>query len=101
MLKCHKCGATISEREMRKEIGRLMNKRRPPHKATLTPEQAREYGRLGAQKRWAKALKKKAREEKHEGRNEALSGRFFKWSYGWTSTGICLLACAPGNDHHG
>jgi hypothetical protein len=57
MLKCKKCGATISEKEMRQEIGRLMAQRRA-HVGTLTPEQAREFGRRGAQKRWAKSSKK-------------------------------------------
>jgi hypothetical protein len=57
MLKCPKCGATISERAMRKEIARLMNERRA-HKGTLTPEQAREFGRAGALKRWAKSSEK-------------------------------------------
>ena len=57
MLKCPKCGTTISERAIRKEIARLMNERRP-HKGTLTPEQAREFGRLGALKRWEKSTKK-------------------------------------------
>jgi Arc/MetJ-type ribon-helix-helix transcriptional regulator len=52
-LKC-KCGRVISEKEIRQEVGRLMALRRP-NKATLTPEQAREYGRIGALKRWAKA----------------------------------------------
>jgi hypothetical protein len=57
MLRCKKCGAVISEKEMRQELARLMVARRPS-KATLTPEQAREYGRIGAQKRWAKSSKK-------------------------------------------
>jgi len=57
MLKCKKCGAVISEKEMRQEIGRLMAQRRA-HVGTLTPEQAREFGRRGAQKRWAKSSKK-------------------------------------------
>jgi hypothetical protein len=57
MLKCKKCGAIISEKEMRRELARLMVARRP-NKATLTPEQAREYGRIGALKRWAKSSKK-------------------------------------------
>jgi hypothetical protein len=57
MLKCKKCGAVISEKAMRQEIGRLIAQRRP-NKATLTPEQAREFGRIGAQKRWAKSTKK-------------------------------------------
>jgi hypothetical protein len=52
MLKCE-CGRVISEKAMRQEIGRLMAERRPK-KATLTPEQAREYGRKGALKRWGK-----------------------------------------------
>ena len=57
MLKCKKCGAVISEREMRKEMARLMIERRP-HKGTLTPEQAREFGRAGALKRWGKSSEK-------------------------------------------
>ncbi len=56
MLKCEKCGAVISEKVIRQEIARLMVQRRP-NRSTLTPEQAREYGRIGAQKRWSKSTK--------------------------------------------
>jgi hypothetical protein len=50
---CPKCGAVIAERSMRVEMARLMRARKTcEHR--LTPEQAREFGRLGALKRWGK-----------------------------------------------
>jgi hypothetical protein len=51
MLKCPKCGHPISELAMRRELARLMNLRKPAGNG-LSPEQAREFGRKGALKRW-------------------------------------------------
>jgi uncharacterized Zn finger protein len=53
MLRCPNCGHVIPEKTMREEMARLMIKRRPRTK--LDPKKAREMGKLGASKRWAKS----------------------------------------------
>jgi hypothetical protein len=57
MLKCKHCGHVVPEKAMRHEIAMLMVARRE-NKRTLTPEQAREFGLQGAEKRWGKSRKK-------------------------------------------
>jgi hypothetical protein len=57
MLKCKHCGRVVPEKAMRHEIAMLMVERRT-NKRTLTPEQAREFGRMGALKRWGKPKEK-------------------------------------------
>jgi len=55
-MRCPHCNKEIPDRQIQQEAARIMIKKRP--KRRLSSEVAREIGRKGLEKRWAKARKK-------------------------------------------
>lgn len=54
-MKCPKCGASLSAKEMARELGRAGGRKRGKTRfANMTPEQLSDYQRAIARKRWAK-----------------------------------------------